>query len=180
MRIQLALLLLLLAVGKSGKAQVWDNLQNLQVTFKIKNVGITIDGKFTDVSAKAKVDQKNFSNYKFSGVIQATSVNTDNTMRDNHLRNKSEFFDVAKFPTITMKAIKVGSVQTGGSYKVDWLLTMKGVTKKITTDVLVNQNGNSLYVLTVFQLKRQDWNLGGKSVMMSDDVVVAVSGNFLR
>ena len=175
-------ILVVLCIGMvlQGRAQVWDNLQNIQVTFKIKNVGIEVDGKFTDVKGSGKVDQANFSNSVFDGVIQASSVFTDNTMRDGHLRSKKEFFDVANFPQIKMKSVKAASALTNGSYKVDWLLTMKGVTKKITTDVLVYANGNALNVLTVFKLNRLDWKLGSKSLTMADEVIVVLSGNFLR
>ncbi len=170
----------LLCLTFNMSAQIWTNLQNLEVAFKIKNAGITVDGKFKDVSATVSVDEKHFENSTFNGVIQAKSISTENSMRDGHLRDKEEFFNVAKFPTITMKAVKVGSNQVGGSYKVDWLLTIKGITKKITTDVLVNLNGNSLYILTVFQLNRLDWKVGDKGVLMSDNVIVTVSGNLLR
>jgi polyisoprenoid-binding protein YceI len=79
-----------------------------------------------------------------------------------------------------MKALKVGSNQAGGSYKVEWLVTIKGISKKVTTDVLVNQNGNSIYILTVFQLNRLDWKVGGNGILMSDKVIVSVSANLLR
>jgi len=164
----------------NASAQVWTNLQNLEANFKIKNAGITVDGKFTDVSATVSVDEKNFANSTFIGVIKTNSVNTDNNLRDRHLREKSEFFNVTKFPTISMKAVKVGSAQVGGSYKVDWIITMKGISKKVTTEVLVNRNGNSLYILTVFQINRRDWGVGDKGILMSDTVVVSISGNLLR
>ena len=172
--------LLFLFVALNASSQVWTNLQNLKVEFKIKNAGISVDGKFTDVAATVSVDEKTFSNSTFNGIVQTKSVNTDNTLRDKHLKTKSEFFDVAKFPTMTMKAVKVGSNQVGGSYKVDWLLTIKGITKKVTTDVLVNVNGNSLFLLTVFQINRRDWKLGDKGILMSDNVVITVSGNLLK
>ncbi len=172
--------LLLLFVTSFASAQLWTDLQNLQVSFKIKNAGISVDGKFTDVKATVSVDDKTFANSTFNGVVQANSVNTDNNLRDGHLRDKAEFFDVKKYPTITMKAVKIGATQSGGSYKVDWLLTMKGVSKKVTTDVLVNLNGRSLYILTVFKINRLDWNLGSNGILMSDDVLITVSGNLLK
>lgn len=161
-------------------AQIWNNLQNLKVVFKIKNAGISVDGSFNEVSGAVNIDEKNFSKSTLTGVIQATSVNTGNSMRDGHLRDKAEFFNVKKFPTITMKAVNVGSTQVGGSYKVDWLITMKGVTKKVTTDVLVNINGSAMFVLTVFKINRRDWGLGSKSLLMSDEVVLTVSGNVFK
>ncbi len=160
-------------------AQLWTNVQNVAVSFKIKNAGMTVNGKFKDVSAVVSLDEKHVEHSTFSGVIQARSVNTENSMRDAHLRDKEEFFNVTRFPTMTMKALKVGSNQVGGSYKVEWLVTIKGISKKVTTDVFVNKNGNSIAILTVFQLNRLDWKVGGNGILMSDKVMVTVSANLL-
>ena len=140
---------------------------------------MTVNGKFKDVSAVVSLDEKHVEHSTFSGVIQARSVNTENSMRDAHLRDKEEFFNVTRFPTMTMKALKVGSNQVGGSYKVEWLVTIKGISKKVTTDVFVNKNGNSIAILTLFQLNRLDWKVGGNGILMSDKVMVTVSANLL-
>jgi polyisoprenoid-binding protein YceI len=180
MKQSLSILMIMISMNTISYSQIWTALQNLKVEFKIKNAGISVDGKFTDVSANVSVDEKNFENSTFNGVIQTKSVNTDNSLRDGHLKNKNQFFNVVKYPTITMKAIKVGSNKVGGSYKVDWLLTIKGISKKITTDVLVNVDGRMMFVLTVFQINRNDWKVGDKSILMSDNVLITISGNILR
>lgn len=140
---------------------------------------MTVNGKFKDVSAVVSLDEKHVEHSMFNGVVQSRSVNTENSMRDAHLRDKEEFFNVTRFPTMTMKALKVGSIQVGGSYKVEWLVTIKGISKKVTTDVFVNKNGNSIAILTVFQLNRLDWKVGGNGILMSDKVMVTVSANLL-
>ena len=177
-------LLICLLLALSGpvmlKAQVWTDIQNLKINFTIKNAGIKVEGGFSDISAKVNFDEKNISRSSFEGVIKTNSIQTGQSLRDDHLRNKSEFFNVKKFPIITMKSLSVGSTQTGGSFKVDWLITMKGISKKITTDVLVHSLGNSLYMLTVFKINRRDWKVGSNSLFMSDDVVVTLSGNLLN
>jgi polyisoprenoid-binding protein YceI len=180
MKKSIIFILLAHVISFNLNAQIWTSLVNVKAAFKIKNAGISVDGKFTEVAATATVDEKVFQNSTFSGVIQAKSINTDNSMRDKHLKNKSEFFNVAKYPTITMKAVKVGANQVGGSYKVDWNVTMKGITKKITTDVLVKVDGNSMFLLTVFKINRRDWNVGSKGILMSDDVLVTLSANLLK
>jgi len=161
-------------------AQLWTNVQHVAVSFKIKNAGITVDGKFNDAAAIVSLDEKHVENSTFNGSIQVRSVSTENSMRDAHLRDKEEFFNVTKFPTMTMKALKVSSNQVAGSYKVEWLLTIKGISKKVTTDVVVNQAGNSIYLLTVFQLNRLDWKVGGNGILMSDKVNVTVSAKLMR
>jgi polyisoprenoid-binding protein YceI len=63
---------------------------------------------------------------------------------------------------------------------MEWLLTMKGITKKVSSDVMINDNGESVMVFTVFKLNRRDWKLGPKSLTMSDEVYVTLSGFFLK
>jgi len=172
--------LFLLIVGISAEAQVWTNVQNMKVKFTIKNAGISIDGTFTDVNAKISVDEKNIEKSTFEGVIQTQSVNTGNSLRDDHLKNKSDFFDVKKFPTMTMKSLHIGSRQADGSYKVEWLLTMKGISKKITTNVLFNMNGGSIFLVTMFEINRLDWKVGSKSIMMGDKVTITLTANMLK
>jgi polyisoprenoid-binding protein YceI len=161
-------------------AQVYTNLQKLQTTFKLKNVGIDVDGRFLQVSGSGQLDMGKLSNSSFSGTIQAASVNTENKTRDKHLREKSDFFNVSRFPVITMKSVKVSDAPTNGSYKMEWLLTIKGITKKVSSDVMINDNGESVMVFTVFKLNRRDWKLGPKSLTMSDEVYVTLSGFFLK
>jgi len=53
--------------------------------------------------------------------------------RDAHLK-APDFFDVAKFPTITFKSKKIESVAPD-KFKITGDLTMRGVTKEVTLDV---------------------------------------------
>ncbi|HOZ52779.1 MAG TPA: YceI family protein [Chitinophagaceae bacterium] len=172
--------LILISYSTQSFSQVWSNVQFVKAEFSLKNAGITVNGKFTDVVAAVSVDQASIANSSFSGTIQAKSVNTDNTTRDNHLRNKAEFFNVSKYPTITMKAVKINPIPNDRSYKVDWIITMKGISRKLTTDVLINRTDNSIFILTVFKINRRDWKVGTKGILMSDDVLITLSANLLK
>jgi polyisoprenoid-binding protein YceI len=63
-------------------------------------------GKFTDFSLNFSLDSMSKS---LEVVIQTKSINTTNSMRDEHLR-EADFFDVAKYPTIRFKS---SSITTG-------------------------------------------------------------------
>lgn len=63
-------------------------------------------GKFTDFSLNFSIDTVTKA---LDVVIQTKSINTTNSMRDEHLR-EADFFDVAKYPTITFKS---SSIETG-------------------------------------------------------------------
>jgi polyisoprenoid-binding protein YceI len=62
-------------------------------------------------------------------VIDASSIGTSEPQRDQHLKSP-DFFDAAKYPTITFKSKKVESDADG--FKITGDLTMHGVTKTVT------------------------------------------------
>src|SRR5689334_20009204 len=63
-----------------------------------------------------------------SVVIDAASVNTDMSFRDDHLRSP-DFFDVKQFPTIEFVSDRVTSTNDGAI--VSGILTMHGVSKRV-------------------------------------------------
>jgi K(+)-stimulated pyrophosphate-energized sodium pump len=69
--------------------------------------------------------------------MDMTSLNTQNNYRDSHLKDKAEFFDVAKFKTASFEASEIVKSE-GGEYAYTAIgkLTLKGVTK----DVIMNFN----------------------------------------
>jgi polyisoprenoid-binding protein YceI len=65
--------------------------------------------------------------------IQASSVDTNQSDRDAHLRS-ADFFAVDQFPTITFRSTRI--VKKGESaFDVDGDLTIRGVSKAITVPV---------------------------------------------
>lgn len=153
----------------------YKTVQQMSATFQIKNAGINVDGKFSNVKVDAVIDEKNITKSTLHGIIKANSISTGNAKRDDHIKNKAEFFDVAKYPNIEMKAVKISTSKFKDSYKVDWLITIKGITKKVSTDVLIAPQGGSVLLLAVFKLNRLDWKLGSKSTTMSDEVMVTLN-----
>ena len=66
---------------------------------------------------------------KVDAVIQATSINTKQPQRDDHIRS-ADFLDVENHPTITFTstALRVD----GDDYELDGDLTLRGVTKPVS------------------------------------------------
>ncbi len=65
-------------------------------------------------------------------VIPTSSITTNNETRDKDLRSDN-FFDVAKYPTMTFKSTAVTG--TPGKLHVTGNLTLAGVTKLVTFEV---------------------------------------------
>jgi len=102
--------------------------------FKVRHLMVSnVKGDFTKVKGAVTMDDKDVSNLNVELTIDAASVNTGHVKRDEHLR-AADFFDVAKYPTITFVSKKV--VKDGPDrLKVTGDLTMHGVTREVTVHV---------------------------------------------
>lgn len=104
------------------------------VSFKVRHLGVTwVQGEFQKVSGKVRYDRKNPAASKADIVIDAATINTRNTRRDNHLRS-DDFLLTEKHPNITFKS---KSVKNAGSDGLDLVgnLTIRGVTKEVVLKV---------------------------------------------
>jgi polyisoprenoid-binding protein YceI len=98
--------------------------------FMVKHMMVSnVRGDFSKVSGTANYDGKALSNSSVSAVIDANSINTNEPDRDKHLKS-ADFFDVAKYPTISFKSTKVEPDANG--FKIIGDLTMHGITKSVT------------------------------------------------
>src|ERR1035438_2563679 len=66
------------------------------VQFKIRNLGFNVNGSFSGLNGNILFDPNNLTASQFNVSIDANTINTDNNMRDDHLRNDS-YFDVKKY-----------------------------------------------------------------------------------
>lgn len=167
-----------LAFGAS--AQKLTKSSGTAITFKIKNAGFTVNGKFKSVATKGTFDPSTTANISLVGTAYAKSVFTDNSTRDKHLREKSEFFNMSKTPTVIMKSTKVIK-QSAGKYTVYWDLTMRGITKKIKTTMYAKKVTGGYKLSSSFKINRNTWKLGGgglKTIAMGDIVTVSISSTF--
>ena len=104
------------------------------VGFSIRHMAISkTKGTFDDFAGSFSYDPAKPDSWQCEAVIQATSINTGNEKRDDHLRNP-DFFDVATHPTITFKSTAV-ELNDDGEGTLKGNLTMHGVTKEIEMDL---------------------------------------------
>lgn len=101
--------------------------------FKVRHLMANVGGRFNDFDAVIHLDRTKPSNSSVEFTIQATSIDTANKNRDEHLRS-ADFFDVAKFPTIAFKSTSIKE-RSKDLYDVTGDLTMHGVTKRVTMPV---------------------------------------------
>lgn len=145
----------------------------------------TVRGEFHGVNGTVILDDKDPSKSVVNVTIDAASVDTREPDRDKHLKSP-DFFDVAKYPTITFKSTKVEPAGPG-KLKVLGDLTIRGVTRQVTLDVTTPKapikdpwglQRSAVYGTT--KINRQDfgvkWNaaLDAGGVAVSDDVNITL------
>ncbi len=131
------ILILLLAVTTfvQAHAQMWAvDKAHTQVLFTVTHLVIAeVTGTFKSFNGVITASKEDFSDASVEFNIDVNSVNTDNEMRDNHLKS-DEFFNAEKFPKITFKGKGLKKV-SGNNYKLAGELTIRDVTKPVTLDV---------------------------------------------
>jgi polyisoprenoid-binding protein YceI len=133
MRVVLALVLLLAPVAAA--ASTWNvDPDHSNIQFKVSHLGLVdVKGSFKKYQGSVNLDDKNIAKSSVNLTIEAASIDTGVEKRDEHLRT-ADFFDVAKFPTITFVSTKVTAAGKG-KLKVAGDLTIYGKTKEVVLDV---------------------------------------------
>lgn len=125
-----------------------------EVQFQITGGGLfKVKGTITGMQGDFHFSKENLQNSKFNICIDATTIDTNNKKRDNHLL-REDFFDVEKFPNIcfqsnTIKKSEKAFITTGN-------LTMLGVTKEIEIPFKYENNAFT----GEFIVNRFDYGLG--------------------
>jgi polyisoprenoid-binding protein YceI len=151
-----------------------------QVGFQVRHFVSQVSGTFNDFEGTIVADAAKVEASSVDFKIKATSVDTRNEKRDNHLRS-DDFFGVEKFPEITFKSKSVK--KTGAdTFDVAGTLTMHGVAKEVTLPVkyLGTMGDKGGFELST-TLNRKDYGInfnravdqGG--MMLGDDVKIVIN-----
>jgi len=108
---------------------------HMDVGFAVRHLMIsTVKGRFTKVTGTVTSDGEDFSSAEVDVTIDASSIDTREPRRDDHLRS-ADFLDVEQFPTLTFKSRRV-QPRGDGAYALAGDLTIHGVTREVTLDVV--------------------------------------------
>lgn len=162
------------AVAKTYKL----DLEHTNVTFQIRHLFTQVDGRFDKFDGKITLDTANLADAKVTGTIDASSINTHLANRDKHLRS-ADFFDVAKYPTITFESTKITDLNPKtNTGKMHGKLTMHGVTKDIVLDAAFIGEGPDSYgnrkagFSAVTKINRKDFGLNWNDTLETGGLLV--------
>lgn len=178
---------LLLALSATAEVQTWQiDPNHTAAQFSVRHMGIsTVRGAFTKVSGSAQYDPADPSKTVVDATIDAASVDTRVSMRDDDLRSPN-YFDVAKYPTITFKSKSVQAAGTG-KLKLVGDLSIHGVTKEVALDVdgpsapVTDPKGNShIGASASTTVNRKDFGVGGSNPMVGEDITITIDVELVR
>jgi len=147
------------------------------VGFAITHMGIsTVHGKFNEFSGEITLEGNELKGA--TGTIQTKSIDTGNTRRDDDLRAPN-YFDAAKYPTITFQSKRVE--KKGDETLLIGDFTMHGVTKEVALPTTIKGpvpgmgGSQRIGFQAKTKIKRTDYGVGKASPMLGDEVELEIN-----
>lgn len=173
----LASLVALAPVLASAGTSNWNiDVAHSSAEFGVQHLVISqVKGAFTKFEGKLALDEADVTRSSVAATIDVNSIHTRDAQRDGHLKSP-DFFDTAKYPTMTFKSTKV---RKAGKDKlaVTGDLTLHGVTKPVTLDVTTTPEVKGMQGETrrgfhaTTKIKRQDYGLAWSGAVEAGPVV---------
>jgi polyisoprenoid-binding protein YceI len=166
---KILLFLLIFAGAKIASAQYKPVDQGSTLTFKIGNFGFDVNGTFNGFQGTVNFDPKNLANSNFDVSIDAGTVNTDNSLRDKHLKDV-DYFDIKNYPRISFVSEKI--IAKNGGYIINGKLTIKGKSKEVSFPFTGVPTDNGYVFKGSFKINRKDFGIGGASTISNELEVI--------
>lgn len=122
-------------LSQAQTATKWDiDPAHSQVMFNVSHLVISeVTGSFKSFSGNITATKPDFTDAKIDFRVDINSINTENQMRDDHLKG-DDFFNAGKFPQMIFKGKDLKKI-SGNKYQLTGDLTIRDVTKTVTLDV---------------------------------------------
>ncbi|MES2058616.1 MAG: YceI family protein [Pseudomonadota bacterium] len=155
-----------------------------QVLFTVNHLGFTeYTGQFTSPSGTLTLDPAHPEAAKVSVTFPVAKVRTTVEALDKHLQG-AEFFDAAKFPTITFVSTSVATEGTNAT--ISGNLTIKGVTKPVVLKARLIGAGKAFWggkktnvgFAATTAINRSDFGMGYSVPLVSDRIDLTINAGF--
>ena len=146
------------------------------VAFKVKHLFSNVKGQFKKFEGTVDYEPGKPELWKTSGTVDVTSIDTNESKRDMHLKSP-DFFDVEKNPLIEFRSTGVKDV-TATAAKLEGLFKMHGVEKPIVLDVTVNGMGKDPWGNTraafsaTTKINRKDFGMNWNQALDNGGILV--------
>lgn len=168
----------LLSTAQTEAQTKWNfDKAHTKVEFTVQHLVITeVTGNFKIFDGSVSSPSEDFSGSDISFSVEIASINTDNEMRDNHLKS-DDFFNAEKFPKMTFQSTSFKKLE-GKNYELAGNLTIRDITKPVVFVVTYNGIANDPWGNTKAGFKlsgkinRFDYNLKWNTVNDTGGAVV--------
>lgn len=126
--------------------------------YSIKFSGDRVSGNFTKFKGIIDFDADKLDQAKFDLTIDVKSINTGNSMMDDHAIGE-DWFHAEKYPQIKFVSSKFSKTLNG--FNVTGNMTIHGITKEITIPFNFNNNNFT----SKFEINRTDYQIGSAKGM---------------
>ncbi len=149
------------------------------IVFAVSHFGISyVYGRFNDFSGNFALQGGELTTSGFSFIVNAKTIDTNNSARDKHLRSR-EFFDTEQFPKI--KFVTTGFTKVDSTYQITGDLTMHGQTRSVTMPVKLVGIGKGPFdsqragYMAKFTLKRDAFGIDKLAGQIGNNIAVTFS-----
>jgi polyisoprenoid-binding protein YceI len=124
----------LLQVALFAQTKWTVDMAHSSIKFTVTHLVISeVEGQFNTFSGTVTASNPDFTDAVIDFTVDVNSVNTDNGMRDKHLKSP-DFFNVEKYPQVTFKGNSFKKL-ADNKYELTGDFTMHGITKPVKFDV---------------------------------------------
>src|SRR5664279_2349367 len=170
---RIILFLSIIFSATAATAQYKPTDQGSTVQFKIKNPGFSVNGFFTGLQGIIQFDPAHPDKSHFDVSVDAASVNTDNSTRDEHLK-KENYFDIKTYPRIRFQSTKILAANKAGSFILSGNLTIKNTTREVSFPFTAIASATGFVFKGSFSINGKDFQVGGSSTI-SDELVLMLN-----
>ena len=126
-----------LSIGLTTQAETFTiDPGHAEIGFSVKHLMVSnTKGNFTTFSGTFDYDITSKTLNSAEGIIEVSSIDTNNDQRDHHLKNE-DFFNVAKFPKMTFRSTSVKK-NPDGSFEVTGIVNVLGVDREVVLPVTI-------------------------------------------
>lgn len=134
-----------------------------------------MEGSFKLFDGSVENTKPDFSDAKISFTVDVASINTDNEMREKHLKG-DDFFNAEKYPQMKFESTSFTPAD-GNKYKLAGNLTIRDVTKPVVFDVtyggtITAMGGERIGFKAKTTIDRFDYNLKWNKAVETGGLVV--------
>ena len=159
-----------------ASAQQRSQIVDYEITFKIVNAGMGVEGSLEGLQASVFFDPKNPEECFIDATANVNTIKTGIRIRDNHLK-RSDYFDAEKHPGIRLLLKELKPAEKSDFFLATFDLSIKDITKSFTFPLYYSIEESLLKLSTTFKINRLDFDIGKKSRILSEEVEVVLSAS---